>query len=246
VWLQVSGRYSGHRIAVLNWPESHLFQRARGRSYTWLCTRESQKIARIPLSSTVWCTMSSYRLGMVLLVDYTHTFCRGCAMHFGGRGATSGREVKWFLRHDNAPSQTSLVVSSPNRRTLRISLRVTSGCSGLKGAPRRPSNLMRRPSCGRLQKKPSAGASNSGRINEASVWVCVCGCVCVCEHARACSVLKVKRCRLFYHYRAAAEFREPFDCPSCILVAVWSFPLTPSHVLVSSLAALLVPVLTDW
>jgi len=38
---------------------------------------------------------------------------------------------------------------------------------------------MRRPNFGRFQKKPSAGASNNGRIDGANV------CVCVCARARA-------------------------------------------------------------
>jgi hypothetical protein len=31
-------------------------------------------------------------------------------MQFGGSGATSGRQGQWLLRHDEAPSHTSLVV----------------------------------------------------------------------------------------------------------------------------------------
>jgi hypothetical protein len=58
----------------------------------------------------VWCTISSYRLGTVLLINYMCKFWRGCAMQFGGSGATSGRQGQWFLHHDNAPSHTSLVV----------------------------------------------------------------------------------------------------------------------------------------
>jgi len=94
---------------------------------------------------------------------------------------------EWFLHHDNAPSHTSVVVrcnssprkafvSSPNHRTLRISLRVTFGCSpllkwasrGRTSPPWRTSNRMRRPNCRRIQKKPSAGASNNGRIDGAN------------------------------------------------------------------------------
>ena len=96
---------------------------------------------------------------------------------------------EWFLHHDNAPSHTSLVVqqflfekaflSSPNHRTLRISLRVTFGCSwlwkwasrGRVSQPWRTSNQMRRPNSGRFQKNPSVGASNSDRTDGTSVCV---------------------------------------------------------------------------
>jgi len=66
-----------------------------------------------------------------------------------------------------------------NRRALRISLRVTFGCSllwkwtsrGRISQPWRTSNGMLRPNCRRFQKKSSAGASNNGRIDRASVCV---------------------------------------------------------------------------
>jgi hypothetical protein len=61
------------------------------------------KSSRNSSTSTVWCTMSPYRLDRVLLVIPTCKFCRGS-------GATSGRQRQWFLHHDNAPSHTSLVV----------------------------------------------------------------------------------------------------------------------------------------
>ena len=70
-------------------------------------------------------------------------------------------------------------LSLRNHRTLRISLRVTSGCSilrkwasrGLVSQPWKTSNRIRRPNSGRFQKKPSAFASNNGRIDGASVCV---------------------------------------------------------------------------
>jgi hypothetical protein len=37
-------------------------------------------------------------------------FSIGWEMQFGGSWATSGRQGQWLLRHDNAPSHTSLVV----------------------------------------------------------------------------------------------------------------------------------------
>jgi hypothetical protein len=45
----------------------------------------------------------------MFLAISTRTFCSGCAMQFGGSGA-SGRQGQWFLHHDSAPSHTSLVV----------------------------------------------------------------------------------------------------------------------------------------
>jgi hypothetical protein len=61
---------------------------------------------------------------------------------------------------------------------------------GLKGAllqPWKATNRMRRPSSGRFQQEPSAGASNSGRIDgsreRARARARVCVCVCVCKQS---------------------------------------------------------------
>jgi hypothetical protein len=149
--------------------------------YMHTCTDEGQsKSSRNSLTSTVWCTVSSYRLDKVLLVISTWEFCRvSCA--------ASGSQGQWFLHHDNAPSHTSLVVqqflASPNHRTLQISLRVTCGCSLLRNwasrghvsQPWRTPSRMPRPKSGRFQKMPSAGAINSGGIDVASVYVCAQG-----------------------------------------------------------------------
>jgi len=137
------------------------------------------------LTSTVWCTMSSYRLDRLLMVISTCKFCRGCMMQFGGNSATSGRESGFcitrathrLLCSNSSPRKTFL--SSPNHHTLWISLRVTFGCSllwkwasrGCVLQPWRTSNRMRRPNSGGFQKKPSTGASNNGRIDGASVCV---------------------------------------------------------------------------
>jgi hypothetical protein len=141
------------------------------------------KSSRNSLILTVWCTMSSYLLDKVLLVIFMCKFCRGCALQFRGSGAKSGRQEQWFLHHDNVPSHTSLVVqqflSSPNHRTLRTSLRVAFGCSlpwkwasrGHVSQPWWTLNPMQRPDCGRLQNKPSHGASNNGRFDTTSVCV---------------------------------------------------------------------------
>jgi hypothetical protein len=140
-------------------------------------TRDSQS-SRIYLTSTVWCTMSANRPDRVLLVISTCKFCKGCVMQFGGSGVTSSRQGQRSLHHDNAPSHTSLVVqqflSSPNHRALRTSLRVAFGCSllwkwasrGHVSQPCKISYRIRRPNSRRFQKKPSAGAFNSGRIDE--------------------------------------------------------------------------------
>jgi hypothetical protein len=64
-------------------------------------TRSNKKIPD-SLTWTVWCIVSSYRLGRVLLAISTCKFCRGCA--------TSGRQGQWSVHHDNAPSHTLLVV----------------------------------------------------------------------------------------------------------------------------------------
>jgi len=140
------------------------------------------------LTSTVWCTMSSYRLDRLLMVISTCKFCRGCTMQFGGNGATSGRESGFcitimhrathcLLYSNSSPRKAFL--SSSNHRTLQISLWVIFGCSllwkwasrGHVSQPWRTSNRMWRPNSRGFQKKPSTGVSNNGRIDGASVCV---------------------------------------------------------------------------
>ena len=98
------------------------------------------------------------RLDRLLMVISTCKFCRGSAMQFGGNGAAIGRESGFcitithrLLCSNSSPRKAFL--SSPNHRTLRISLRVTFGCSLLRkwaskgrvSQPWRISNRMRRP-----------------------------------------------------------------------------------------------------
>jgi hypothetical protein len=77
-------------------------------------------------------------IGKVRQLISTCKFCRGCAMRFGGSGATSGRDSGFcitithrathrLLCRTSWPRQTFL--SSLSHRTLRIALRVTFGCS---------------------------------------------------------------------------------------------------------------------
>jgi hypothetical protein len=150
--------------------------------------------------------MSSYRLDRVLLVIAMCKFCRGCVMQFGGSGATSGRQGQWLLHHDNALSHTPLVVqqflSSPNHRTLRISLPVTSGCSLIwkwasreqVSQPWRTSDRMWLPNSGRFQKKPSERDSNNDRIDGARERERESVCVCVCARALSAAVRLTIQC----------------------------------------------------
>jgi hypothetical protein len=151
-------------------------------------TRVSQKALGISLTSTVWCTTSSYSLDRVLVAICTCKFCRGCAMRFGGSGDTSGRQGQWFLHHDNAgilrsnSSPRKSFLSPLNHGTLRISLRVTSGCSllwkwsskGHVSQPCRTSESNATVVHRKFQGKPPASASKNGRMDEPSVCVCVC------------------------------------------------------------------------
>jgi len=68
-----------------------------------------------------------------LTVISTCKFCRGCAMQFGGNGATSGKESGFCMTithratHRLSCSNSSprkAFLSSPNHRTFRISFRV--------------------------------------------------------------------------------------------------------------------------
>jgi hypothetical protein len=129
---------------------------------TWLIMNENDeringesKSSRNFLTTTVWCTVSSYRLDRVLLATSTSKF-------FKGSVATNGRQGQWFLHHDNAPSHTSLVVSSPSHRTLQVSRRVTVGCSAFR----------------------RCFQQGQDRCNKC-VCVCVRVCVCVCVSGMA-------------------------------------------------------------
>jgi hypothetical protein len=121
--------------------------------------------------------------------------------------AITHRATHRLLCSNSSPRKAFL--SSPNHRTLRISLRVTFGWKwasrGRISQPWRTSNRMRRPNSRTFQMKPSTGASNNGSIVGASV--------CVCTRVLLWRWLG-KRCRMSYHYSAIPHFRELFDCPS--------------------------------
>jgi hypothetical protein len=154
------------------------------------------KSSRNFLTSTVWCTISSYCLDRVLPAICTWKFCRECAMYFGGSGATNGRESGFCitithratlrsLRNSSSPGK--IFLPSPKNHTLRTR-RLTFGCSLLRkwaskrqvSQPWRTSIRMGLLNSPRFQKKPSAGACNNGRVNGADVRgrarVCMCAC----------------------------------------------------------------------
>jgi hypothetical protein len=151
----------------------------------------------------------------VLLVISTCRFSRGS-------GATSGRQGQWLLHQDDSPSHTALVVSSPSHRTLRISLRVTFGCSlPWKWASRRhvwqpwrTSDRMRRPNSGRFKQKPSNGACNRGRIDGASVWVFAQGSYCEGDYVSVIVCPTVRE-----QYQHSGTFWLPNVCV-CVCVCV--------------------------
>jgi hypothetical protein len=133
------------------------------------------------LTPTVWYIMNSYCLDRLLLVISTRKFCRGS-------GATSGRQGQWLLHQDNAPSHTSpvlqqflaekniLVITQPpySLDLAPIDFLVVPYS---KNAPQQDSFRNHGghqiecddQSSKDSQKKPSAGASNNGRIDGASV-----------------------------------------------------------------------------
>jgi hypothetical protein len=150
--------------------------------------------------------------------SFLFKFCRGCAMQFIGRGATSGRDSGFCITITHrathrlvcsisSPRKTFL--SLPNHHNLWISLHMTFGCSLLwkwvsRGhvlQPWRAANQMWQSNSGRFQKKPSTDASNSGRIDGASESVCT-------------RVLHWRwlgnHCHMSYHYIAIPPFWELF------------------------------------
>jgi hypothetical protein len=166
------------------------------------------------------------------MVISTCKCCRGCAIQFGGNSATCGsdsgvcitithRVTHRLLCSKSSPRKTFL--SSPNHRTLCMSLRGTFGCSLFWiwtsrrriSQPWRTSNRMRRPNSGRFQMKLPAGASNNGRIDGASV----------CARARVLLRRWLGKRHMSYHYSAIPHFRELFDCPSYTWCCIYSLRL---------------------
>jgi hypothetical protein len=161
--------------------------------------------------------MSSYCLDRVLLIMSTCKFCRGCMIQFWGNSVTSGRNSGFCMTimhraiHPLLCSISLLgkpFLSSPNYCILWISFRVTFSCSllwkwasrGHVSQPQWTLNLVQCPNTGRFQKKPSARASNNGRIKVARV----------CVRAHTCRHY-VKHCYMSCYYNAI-PFQELFDC----------------------------------
>jgi hypothetical protein len=179
------------------------------------------KSSRNSLASTVWCIMSSYCLNKVLLVSMCSCF-RGCGMLFRGSGAISGRQGQWFLHHGNAPSPTSLVVSSPRREKhschhpdtvlsgsrCEWRLAVPYSDNGPRGVIFRNQGGHQIECNGRIPKDSSRSLppmlpTFAGSIEQ----------VCTCARVLLWRWLD-KLCRMSYHYSAIPPFRELFDCPS--------------------------------
>jgi hypothetical protein len=132
------------------------------------------------VTCTVWCTMS--------LPEQSTTgqlYCKICIRS----GSTSGRQGQWFLHHNNAPSHTALVVSSPNHRTLRISLRVTPRSSQLRKRPQRDRIRNHRGHQTECEARIPGDSKGSllPVLPAMARWLePVCVCVCVCARACAC------------------------------------------------------------
>ena len=156
------------------------------------------------------------------VVISTCRFYRGCAMQFGGNGATSGRE-SGFLHHDNAPSHTSLVVHqflaersipvitqqpyspdlAPSDFWLFPTLQI-----GLKGTRFATMEDIKSNTTAELRKVPKEAFRRCFQQWKDRWSKCVC--------ARARVILWIwlgKRCHMSYHYSAIPHFRELFDCP---------------------------------
>jgi hypothetical protein len=150
----------------------------------------------------------------VSLVISMCKFCRGCAMQLKEEARqVAGRDSGFCITITHGVTHSLLCQH-------QISLRVTSGCSllwewasrGHVSQPWRAANGMRQLNSGRLKKNQSAGASNSGRIDGARVYVCA-------------RVLLWRwlgeHYHMFYHYSATSPFRELIDCPSYIFPQIW-------------------------
>jgi hypothetical protein len=98
------------------------------------------KSSRNSLTSTIWCTMNSYRLDSVLMVIPLRKFCSSCAMEFGW----SGRQGQWFLHR------------ATHRREKHSCHHATTILPGSRSDWLLADWLW--PNSERFQKKPSAGA----------------------------------------------------------------------------------------
>jgi hypothetical protein len=120
-------------------------------------------------------------------------FSRGCAMQLEGSGATRGRDSGFCIMITHRAthrllcsnsSRRKTFLTSPNNRTLRISVRVTFGFltlpMGFKGrcfATMEDIKSNEKAELRRFLKKPSA-------VLPTMEQVCVCVCVCVCVRAQ--------------------------------------------------------------
>jgi hypothetical protein len=147
----------------------------------------------------------------------TCKFCRGCVMQFGRSGVTSGTDGGCTEPH----IASCATIPCREIHSCQRSTTVLSECCSkwLLAVPYsenrpqgdtfqswRPSNQMRWFNFGRFQKKPSASASNNGRINEASMCVCA-----MCMHAHTKVQLwrwLCKCCHMSYYYSAIPSFRK--------------------------------------
>jgi hypothetical protein len=132
----------------------------------------------------------------------------------------SHRATHRLLCSNSSPRKAFL--SSVNHRNLRISLRVTFGCSlllkwasrGRVSQPWKTSNATTE-----LRKIPKEAFGGCFQQWQDRWSKCVCVCVCVCACARAGFLLRRwlgKRCHMSNHYSAIPHFRERFDRPSYI------------------------------
>jgi hypothetical protein len=110
----------------------------------------------------------------VLLVISSCKFYRGCAKHFGGNGVTSAHRLLCSREKHSCHHPITVLPRSRSEWLLVVPCSEKWALRGHVLQPWRTSDRMRWPNSGRFQTKPSAGASNSVRIDGASVCVSVC------------------------------------------------------------------------
>jgi hypothetical protein len=142
------------------------------------------------------------------------SFAEEAARHVAGRDSGSCVTITHRATHRLLCRHPTTVLSGSRSEWLLAVLYSENGPRGGVSKPRGTSSRMRRPNSRRLPKTTSAGVSNNGRVDVASV--------CVCVRARKVLLRRClgKRCRIIHHYNAIAQFRELSDCPSHMQLSI--------------------------
>jgi hypothetical protein len=168
-WHETTARCRGMAAQRLHYSPAQPYFQPKENSMKY---EGQSKSSRNSFTFTFWCTIVSYRLARVLPVICTCKFCAGCTMQLGGSCTTGSRDSGFCttLRH----RATRLLCSnSCHHPTTVLSGCCSKGLVMVKGTRFVTMRKHRIECYGRTfedyRTKPSAGASNKGRIDAANV-----------------------------------------------------------------------------